>query len=104
MKKTIISLLLLASATSFAQLNSKGRVNLSVMASGDHYITITGNAAKVLFEEASNNSDEVTYYDDGISAVYKNDLACTLKKSAKSSSYSCSILLQNGKAITAPRG
>lgn len=104
MKKTILAALLLVSASSFGQMKSSGMVTINNQGQGAQYLTITGSAAKALFEEASINSDEVTHYDEGVSAVYKNDLACIVKKTKKSSQYSCSILLQNGKSVTAPRG
>lgn len=68
------------------------------------YINIYGQAAKALYETASKNPDSVDYYDGGVSVVYKKDLSCTVKKTAKKTSYNCSIYLEDGKASEAPRG
>ncbi len=67
-------------------------------------ITVTGKAAEALFGVAAIDSEDIEHYDNGSTTVYKKDLACNVERTQKSSTYSCTIILEDGKAILAPRG
>ncbi len=67
-------------------------------------VEITGAAAKALFEMVSENPDDIFNFDEGTVRVYRNDVACTIKRKLKSKSYKCTISLEEGKARFPPRG
>lgn len=104
-KLLLVSIVSLFSLSSFAEKT----VGTSSVTKLQHdpsiaIVKVTGAAAATLFEMAASNPDDVDYYDGGVSVVYKNDLACLSKKTAKKTTYSCTIVLKDGKAAPSPRG
>ena len=106
MKNFLVLSIVLFSMNSFAGEAFKGTAVVQKLEHNKNavYLDVSGAAAKALYQIAAENSDNVVYYDGGTSTVYKKDLSCTVKKTAKKTNYSCSIYLEDGKASEAPRG
>ena len=106
MKNFLVLSIVLFSMNSFAGETLKGSATVKKVEHNKNavYLDVSGAAAKALYQIAAENSDSVDYYDGGTSVVYKKDLSCTVRKTLKKTSSSCSIYLEDGKASEAPRG